>query len=134
MVEDVEGISLRDWEREEIRGLDYKKAVQDSMARSDETIAVSVEGKLCLLVGHFAHSMFAGSGNAWMFATPEAEKHKVTMARFSRRIVNLLSDIYPAVYVATYPGNTVAVKWLEWLGFKAAEKQVSPFTLTMVKH
>jgi hypothetical protein len=130
---DVGTISLRNWERDAMPDVDYAQAILASMRQSDETISVRINGKLCLLVGHFARSMFVGSGSAWMLAMPEAEKYKVTLMKFSRRVIHHLSELYPELYVATYPGNERAIRWLEWLGFKAVERQVGK-TLTMVKH
>ncbi len=131
---DIDDVGLRGWEADQVRGmgLDYKTALVTTFAKSDEAFAVEKDGELMLLFGHAARSLFKGSGWAWMLATPEAETHWRTMTKFSRKIVGLLSSLYPELYVATYTGNETAIRWLEWHGFVKHSSHGN--TLTMVKH
>jgi len=131
---DVKVVGMRQWEADEVRGLglDYQGALTKTFFQSDEAFAVSSDGQLLLLVGHWARSMFLGSGVAWMFVTPEGDERWRQLVRLSRKIVTQLSSMYPYLYVATYCENVRAIRFLEWHGFKIDSRQGQ--TLTMVKH
>jgi ribosomal protein S18 acetylase RimI-like enzyme len=131
---DVKCISLRDWEADEVRGLglDPQAALAQTFYSSQEAFAVSKEGQLLLLTGHWPRSMFGGSGIAWMFVTPEGNDNWRELVRLSKKIVAQLSRIYLEVYVATYPQNETAIRFLEWHGFERHSQLGN--TLTMVKH
>jgi len=131
---DVKSVALRDWEVDEVRGLglNYETALARTFYDSDEALAVTKDGELLLLTGHWARSMFGGSGIAWMFVTPEGQENWRELCRLAKKVVATLSDIYPTVYVATYPQNEKAIRFLNWLGFEV--ESLLGNTLTMVKH
>jgi len=114
---DIEEVVLRDWEALEYRG-DYKEALRHRLMESEEAFSVRIDGKLCLLFGHFSRSLYKGSGIVWMVATPAAENNWIQMVKFSKFVVMKLNLIYPQVFTATYPKNARAIRFLEWLGFK----------------
>lgn len=130
-LQDIEAVVLRRWERLEIGDIDYYKTVEKSFSSSSEAIAVRIDGELCLLFGHGARSLFAGSGFAWMLVTEKAEEHWITLAKLSKRVVGKLNEIYPEVFTATYPGNSRSIHWLKWLGFREYARTEN--NLTMVR-
>jgi len=98
-----------------------------SLARSTQSFAVLDEGGEVLAYwGWKDDSLASASCQAWMLSCPAIERNKVFAARQSRVFLSALLDTHARVWVLVDPTYRVAVRWLEWLGFRR-ERVVGPF-------
>lgn len=70
--------------------------------------------------------VFTDTVDMWMLSTPLADQHKVWLARESRRIIADLHQTFRRIRVIAHDRHYVALKWLDWLGFKPV-RSFGPF-------
>lgn len=116
--------ALREADEQECRaaGLTAHEAVSQSIHLSTEAHCVSVDGAVMAFWGYRATSVLGVVCHAWMLTTPLADKHRVMIARTSKKALQLLHTLYPVVEVLVHEEHTLALKWLAWLGFTPHER------------
>lgn len=62
-----------------------------------------------------------GIGNPWAIFTCEARKHKYELARSSQFVINILKRDFALLYNYVDDRNSLAIRWLKWLGFRMSE-------------
>lgn len=67
--------------------------------------------------GWTAPSLLSEVAGAWMLTTPLADRIPTILGRLSIRLFRKLHQFYPRIVVGVDPTHTVAIRWLEWLGF-----------------
>ena len=65
----------------------------------------------------------------WMLLTPAVEDHKIAFLRWSKWLVKYLLDTYPYITNTVYIGNTLHIRFLEFLG---AHFHLDPFNSKLV--
>lgn len=65
----------------------------------------------------------------WMLLTPAVEDHKIAFLRWSKWLVKCLLDAYPYITNTAYIGNTLHIRFLEFLG---ASFHPDPFNSKLV--
>lgn len=121
VIRPIDNIELRMADTREVlaMGLTAQEAVEQSITASLRAFAVSWKGVPLLWWGYAPISVAGGVCIAWMLTTPLADKiNPLVVGLGSKRAVAYLLGLYPKVVVHTDPRYEVAVKWLEWLGFR----------------
>ncbi len=122
---------IRDADRREVEalGLTPQRALALSVEGSDAAFVQRIKGEPVAYWGWKAHSLLSSRANVWMLSTPEAELHPLTFARESVRLRDELLGRFTALVADVHAAHTVAVRWLEWLGFRVvAARAVGPET------
>jgi len=74
-----------------------------------------------------------GAGVPWMLATDEVNSMPLTLQRESRRVFRKLKSKYLALHNMVDAENSVAIEWLEVLGFKLGQATpFGPFSLPFI--
>ena len=92
-------------------------AVNGSLFLSEHSYAVLVDDEPVLVFGVQPESMVSSTGIVWLLATDNIIKIK---KQFIKRCKTVLLDLiqdYDVVYNYVYTKNTIALRWLKWLGF-----------------
>ncbi len=67
-----------------------------------------------------------GGADVWMLSFPDIEENRILAARKSRREVHLLLERFEFLHAEVEMTYKVAIRWLQWLGFKPVHIKVSP--------
>lgn len=111
---------IRDADRREVEALGFtpQRAISMSVEGSDAAFVQRIEGEPVAYWGWKAHSLLSSRANVWMLSTPAADLHPVAFARESVRLRDELLERFTALLADVHAAHTVAVRWLEWLGFR----------------
>lgn len=109
-------------EVEEQSGLAADVAVELSADTSRLVMAGRVEGVPVCLIGVSKTLMLSDVGSVWMVATPDIDRHPLEAAAALRELFGHAHDLAGARVLEQYipPWYLKGVKWLLWLGWKAA--------------
>lgn len=66
-------------------------------------------------------SLLGGVGAPWLIGTEHVERYQMAFLRHSRPMVAAMLQRFPLLINHVDARNTVAVRWLRWLGFAMAE-------------
>lgn len=95
-------------------------ALMQGFAYSDAPVAViGPQGEVAAMGGVVAITPFLGS--PWMLAADSLEDLKWPFLRECKRRLQSLHGQFPALYNQVWEGNTVHIRWLQWLGFTVSE-------------
>lgn len=111
--------NLREWDRQELQSF-RDLTVEDALTELldvGSSVWVSPKGNPCVVCGLVPHSTEAGVGVPFLLATDEFYEHTRLFARESKLWVEEARKQYPLLYNLVAADNTVAVRWLKWLGF-----------------
>jgi len=62
-----------------------------------------------------------GMGIAWMLGTEGVEREALSIARQTRRYLNEMHELFPALWANVDARNALSMKWLEWSGFQITD-------------
>lgn len=99
-------------------GTDYEAALRQSLAISTWAVTGCVDDVPVCMFGVAPGSVLGGVGIPWMLGTTEIVKHEKAFLRRCRGIVDAMLRSYPALLNIVDERNTVAKRWLTWLGFR----------------
>lgn len=121
---------LRDQDRAEMAvmhpGEDAERIVLDGLAGSRWCNVVRVEGAPAIIYG-VSDTDHAGIGVPWLLATPDLYRIKDALAERAPAEVRLMAQTYVVLFNQVHAENTVAIDWLERLGFTIdRERPVGP--------
>ena len=106
------------------------RAILKSVKRSEECLAGLVDGRVVCVFGVVPYSFLSNTGIIWMLATPELEVHARAFLRRNKTWIAGVRQKFPRLINVVDARNTVAVKWLKWLGFTVKEPMpMGPFRL-----
>lgn len=114
-------LHLRDQDRDEVAassGSDPRSAVALSIMMSSRAFAVLDDDVPVCLFGAAPHPL-PGVGVAWLLGTEGLYPNALKIARGSRRYLDELHQQYNLLWNYVDERNTVSVRWLRWMGFKA---------------
>lgn len=99
-------------------GKTVEEALRDSLRVSDWTMTGLVDGAPVCMFGVAGVSVLGGIGAPWMLATDGLEAAQVPFLRACRPVVQAMRASYPRLINVVDERNTVARRWLRWLGFR----------------
>jgi hypothetical protein len=98
---------------------DYAEALDVATKTSRWSRAATINGELACVFGCAEHgSLLAPSGVPWLLGTDVLPRHRRVLQQWAPRYIAAMLQEYPRLYNAVHVDNTVAVHWLERLGFK----------------
>jgi cytolysin-activating lysine-acyltransferase len=111
---------LRPADKDELRfasGRDPIAALSIAYTNANECWTIAVRGKPIAMfgVGHVLDQPAAG--RIWLVASEDLKNFQNWFLRESRRWVDHLSQKYVPLFNHVCASNTVAISWLQWLGF-----------------
>lgn len=117
---------IRDADRREVEalGLTPQRAITCSVAGSDAAFVQRIAGETVAYWGWKAHSALSSTVDVWMLSTPAADAHPVAFARESVRLRDELLECFTTLVADVHAAHIVAVRWLEWLGFRVVAARV----------
>lgn len=123
--DDVEAISARAREADVAEmaamGTTVSEALADGLRRSDWALTGLVGGEPVCMFGVAPVSILNGEGAPWMLATDGLERAQVPFLRSCKPVVREMERSYPRLLNVVDARNTVAIRWLRWLGFRFDE-------------
>lgn len=99
-------------------GKTAEEAMRGGLAAGDWTMTGLVDGVPVCMFGVAPLSVLNGIGAPWMLATDGLEAAQVPFLRTCRPVVRAMRDSYPRLLNIVDERNTVARRWLRWLGFR----------------
>lgn len=80
--------------------------------------AGTIDGAAVCMFGVVPGNPLSGVGIPWMVGTNALERHAVTFLRRCRPQMRKFREDFPLLLNYVDARNTVAIKWLSWLGFE----------------
>lgn len=95
-----------------------EEAMRGGLASGDWTMTGLLDGVPVCMFGVAPISVLNGIGAPWMLATDGLEAAQVPFLRTCRPVVREMLASYPRLINLVDERNTVARRWLRWLGFQ----------------
>jgi hypothetical protein len=103
-------------------GKDPLQAIQQGFAISQETVTVTLGGRVVLMTGIVGVAGYAGS--PWMLATDDLAKIRKTFLRDGERLRDRWLAQYKYLENKVWTRNITHVQWLRWMGFTFAAPEI----------
>jgi hypothetical protein len=103
-------------------GKDPLLAIQQGFAISQETVTVTLDGRVVLMAGIVGVTGYAGA--PWMLATDDLPKIRKTFLRDGGHLRDRWLAQYKYLENKVWTRNTTHVQWLRWMGFNFAPPEV----------
>lgn len=98
---------------------DHRAAIAASVEASAWCRAVLVDGQLAAILGVAPFgTLLAPAGAPWMLGTDLVPRHRRTLARLAPRYIRRMLRDFPALKNYVHARNTIAVRWLQRIGFR----------------
>ena len=115
------GKNMRETDRQEVwAAANYtpKEAALLSLEASGYLAMTGLaDGQVVCMFGVGSAAIISTTGIPWLLTTDGVERHARAFLRRNRAVVAAMRDRYPLLRNYVDERNTVAVKWLKWLGF-----------------
>lgn len=99
-------------------GMNGQEALDFAVTKSLHSYEVRYLDRPIVFWGYRPGALLGPACWAWMLTTPAADDFPLVVGLGSRRVLDSLLELYPAVAVAVDPDHAVALRWLTWLGFE----------------
>lgn len=99
-------------------GVSVEQALAEGLARSDWALTGCVDSVPVCMFGVAPVSILNGEGAPWMLATNGLDRVQLTFLRLCRPVVRCMQASYPRLMNVVDARNTMAIRWLRWLGFQ----------------
>ena len=97
---------------------DLHRVVHEGIRASVMCYTARVDGDLAAIFGLVPYAGMLGStGVPWLLGTPLVPKHRRILARHAQPYIARMLAIYPHLLNVVHARNSVAVHWLERMGF-----------------
>lgn len=108
-------------EIEEGCGIGIRQALDDGLRMSVEPLLILGNGQPLAAFGEVSLNPGAGIGVPWLISTIHVERHARGFLRACRPLLQRMSERHPYLANQIDARNTVAIRWLQWLGFLVGE-------------
>lgn len=102
-------------------GHEITYALNLTYAMSSVSWCGKVNGKPVVVFGVTPDGVFGESANPWMIGTDEIIRYQVPFLRRCCYYVNIMQRDFPYLHNYVDERNTVAKRWLKWMGFEIGE-------------
>lgn len=116
---------MRPADREEVWAAGRKTpagALVYSMRKSSHAWTALIDGRPEVMFGVGDVNVLAGIGAPWLLGTDAIETHAVAFIRYSVEFRGQLLSRYQILRNYVDERNTVAVRWLQWVGFTLLDR------------
>jgi len=117
-------LPLRAADREEVWAVAHlqpQAALRESIASSAAAWTGMADGEPVCVFGVVPASILGGIGIPWMLGSDGVVKHQRAFLRRNKRYVEAMLEMYPLLINFVDARNTIAIRWLRWLGFEIRE-------------
>lgn len=98
-------------------------ALIDGLIVSSECWVGLIDDEPACVFGVSPISIIGGIGSPWLLGTDTLALHALPFLRRNKRYLHRMLKIYPTLVNYVDARNTVAIAWLEWLGFTLGEAE-----------
>lgn len=95
-----------------------RAALDLSLSHHGDTWTATFDGEPVAIFGVIPVSILSNAAIAWLLGTDLLVKHWRAFARVSISVLAEVHGRYPVLVNATHTENTLAIRWLRWLGAK----------------
>ena len=99
------------------------EAIKESFHASPNAKMGLYKGRVICMYGVAEISILSNIGVPWLLGTDEIEEHAKYFLRQNRYYMNDIKKKYSYLFNFVDARNTVAIRWLKWLGFRVGETQ-----------
>lgn len=120
------GSNLRQEDINELKQIDDihpLKSVIDSFEGSQICKTVLIDGVPSIILG-VGDAKHEGYGIPWMLATDRITKIKRAFVKGCAKELQEFEALYPKLFNYVHCENVIAIRWLEWLGFKVDKSKI----------
>ena len=113
--------NMRDADRKEAWAAAHytpEQAVLFSLDASRDATTGLADGRVVCMFGAGAAAIISTTGIPWLLTTDLVKKHAKPFLRRNKKVVKEMLVAYPLLRNYVDERNTVAIKWLQWLGFE----------------
>lgn len=126
--EDIAAIEplVRQADRDEITealGIPMLQALHDGLRNSAKASRIVVGGKVVAVFGDATYSLLGGVGIPWLISTTHVERYPRAFLAVCRPEVAEMLERHAELVNFVDVRNTVAIRWLRWLGFEFCEPE-----------
>lgn len=100
---------------------DPAQALNDAIRKSSQGYAASLDGEVVALWAADVRTILADAVFLWMVTTRVVERHPIVLVRYATGIIKNILAEYGMIEGTVVTGNTVAIKWVTWLGAELVE-------------
>ena len=94
-----------------------RQAITESLAATPDAKVGLYKGRIVCMYGIAEISILSNIGIPWLLGTDEIEDHSKYFLRQNRYYMNQIKKKYAFMFNFVDARNTVAIRWLKWLGF-----------------
>lgn len=125
---------LRDQDSQELQalGVDPRPSLEHGLKHSTQCLTVVVDSKPCAMFGVVPHE--GRSGIIWLLGTDNLLKVSRRFLRESRHWLDKITEDYDLVGNVVHRGNTVSIRWLDWLGFTFLSERGDLIEFARINH
>jgi hypothetical protein len=100
-------------------GQSVEECLQNMLRRSRRARAAYFDGNLVAVYGVLSSTMLSNNGNPWMAATNMIDRSDVRRLFIERTRFELawLSEGFSLIWNIVSVENSIAIRWLKWVGF-----------------
>lgn len=113
---------IRQADRDEIEGalqIDLASSIEEGLSDCCKASKIVVDGQVVAIFGDTAHD--AHTGIPWLISTVHVERHPKAFLQVCKPEVEEMLTRHQTLLNFVDVRNTVAIRWLEWLGFTFGE-------------
>ena len=113
--------NIRDADRQEVWAMAHytpEQATLCSLEASRDAMTGLADGCVVCMFGVGPAAIISTTGIPWLLTTDELEQHQFVFIRRSKKVIKKMLSDYSLLRNYVDERNIVAIKWLEWLGFK----------------
>ena len=114
--------NLREQDRAELDAAGHRNhhaAVMESVRRSQWVRTARIDGRVACVFGlSQGGTVLSPYGVPWMLGTPLVAQHRRALARLAPRYIRGMLRQYPTLRNLVHARNTIAVQWLQHVGFR----------------
>ena len=117
---------VRQADRDEITealGIPMRIAMRDAVRHSAKASQIIVDGHVVAVFGDAPYSLLGGLGVPWLISTVHVERYPRAFLAVCKSEVAEMLTRHPELINYVDVRNTVAIRWLRWLGFTFDEPE-----------
>lgn len=127
-VADIDAIVplVRQADRDEITGalgIPMQDAIVDGIRNSSKASKIVVDGLVVAVFGDAPYSLLGGVGVPWLISTVHVERYPKAFLTVCKPEVAEMLTRHRELFNFVDVRNTVAIRWLRWLGFEFDEPE-----------
>jgi hypothetical protein len=118
--------NLREADREEVMastGWSPERALAESLSSSSNAWTGLADDAPVCIFGVAGETLLSRTGFPWMLGTDGVATYQRQFLRRNRPLVQIMLSMFPYLVNYVDQRNTVAIRWLKWLGFKMGEPE-----------